>query len=69
MGVWREIIGDFSYYKSVFDLYSQDFDFVGWIFFVLSILLIVAALGGLAYLIVKVTKRRYIAKRRVKDIF
>lgn len=67
VSIWRSIISDFSYYKSVFDLYSQDFDFIGWLFFVLSILLVIALIAGLAYLIVKVTKRRYIAKRRVKD--
>lgn len=67
VSLWRDIISNFSYYKSVFDLYSQDFDFVGWLFFVLSILLVVALIGVLSYLIVKVTKRRYIAKRKVKD--
>ena len=67
VSIWRDIISNFSYYKSVFDLYSQDFDFVGWLFFVVSILLVIALLGSLAYLIVKVTKRRYIAKRKVKD--
>ena len=67
VSLWRDIISNFSYYKSVLDLYSQDFDFVGWLFFVLSILLLIALIGVLSYLIVRVTRRRYIAKRKVKD--
>ncbi len=67
VSVWRAIIGNFSYYKSVFDLYSDGFDFLGWVLFVLSILVFVAAIGALVYLIVRVSKRRYIAKRKVKD--
>jgi len=67
VSIWRALVSNFSYYKSVFDLYSQDFDFVGWMFFVLSILLVIGLIAVLVLLIVKVTKRRYIAKRRVKD--
>ena len=67
VSVWRNLISDFSYYKSVFDLYSEDFDFLGWILFVLSILVVVALIAGAVYLIVKVSKRRYIARRKVKD--
>ena len=67
VNLWKTIISNFSYYKSVFDLYSQDFDAVGWIFFALSVLLLVALIGALAFVIVKVTKRWYIAKRKVKD--
>ena len=36
VSLWRDIVSNFSYYKSVFGLYSQDFDFVGWLFFSLS---------------------------------
>ena len=67
VSIWRAIVSNFSYYKSVFDLYSQDFDFLGWIFFVLSILLVVALIGGVVYLIVRLTKRSYIARRKIKD--
>lgn len=65
--VWRMLVANFSYYKSVFDLYSQDFDFLGWIFFVLSILLVLGLIAGVVYFFVRVSKRRYIAKRKVKD--
>ena len=67
VSIWRNLISDFSYYKSVFDLYSQDFDFLGWVLFVLSILLFFGAIAGVVYLIVKVSKRHHIAKRKVKD--
>ena len=66
-GIWNLIINYFSIYKSAFQEYSKDFDFLGWILFVLSILIVIAGIAGIAYLIVKVTKRRYIAKRKVKD--
>ena len=67
VSIWKSLISNFSYYKSVFDLYSSDFDAVGWILFILSILLVLGAIGGLVFLIVKLCKRRYIAKRKVKD--
>ena len=67
VSIFRFIVSNFSYYKSVFDLYAQDFNFVGWIFFVLSIILILGLITLLVFLIVKLTKRRYIAKRKVKD--
>ena len=67
VSIWRSLVSNFSYYKSVFDLYSQDFDAMGWIFFVLSILLVLALIGGLVFLIVKLSKRSYIARRKVKD--
>ena len=67
VSIWRFLISNFSYYKSVFDLYSEDFDFLGWIFFVLSILLIIGIIFGVVFLIVKISKRHYIAKRKVKD--
>lgn len=65
--IWRMLVANFSYYKSVFDLYSQDFDFLGWLLFVLSILLVLGLLAGVVYFFVRVSKRRYIAKRKVKD--
>lgn len=64
---FRSLVSNFSYYKSVFDLYSQDFDAIGWIFFVLSILLVVGIIFVIVFLIVKVSKRSYIARRKVKD--
>lgn len=67
VSIGRSIVSDFSYYKSVFDLYSQDFDFIGWIFFVLSILLVLGMLFGVAYLIYRVSRRRNIAKKKIKD--
>ncbi len=67
VAVWRAIISNFSYYKSVFDMYSQDFDFLGWVFFVISILLLLAIIAGIVYGIVRLTKRSYIARRKVKD--
>lgn len=67
VSIFRSIVSNFSYYKSVFDLYAQDFNFIGWMFFVLSILLVLGLITLLVFLIVKLTKRRYIAKRKVKD--
>lgn len=67
VSIFRFIVSNFSYYKSVFDLYAQDFNFVGWLFFVLSIILVLGLITLLVFLIVKLTKRRYIAKRKVKD--
>jgi hypothetical protein len=67
VGIFQKLISDFSYYKSVFDLYSQDFDALGWVLFVLSILLVVGAIALIIWGIFKISKRRYIAKRKVKD--
>ncbi len=67
ISIGKSIISNFSYYRSVFDLYSGDFNAVGWIFFVLSIILVVALVGALVFLITKIIKRRYVAKRKVKD--
>lgn len=67
VSLWKSIISNFSYYKSVFDLYSEDFNGLGWVLFILSILLILALIVLLVFLIAKVYKRRHIAKRKVKD--
>ena len=67
VGIFKKIISDFSYYKSVFDLYSQDFDTLAWILFALSIILVLGLIALLVWGIVKVSKRRYVAKRKVKD--
>jgi len=67
VGLFKDIVGDFSFFKSILDQYSDGFDAVGWILFVVSILLVLALIGLLVYFIVRVTKRRYIAKRKVKD--
>ena len=67
VGIFQKLISDFSYYKSVFDLYSQDFDALGWILFVLSILLVLGLFALLVWGIYKISKRRYVAKRKVKD--
>ena len=56
VAIFRSIISNFSYYKSVFDLYAQDFDAIGWIFFVLSIILVIGLIAGVIFLFVKVTK-------------
>lgn len=67
VSLWKSIISNFSYYKSVFDLYSSDFNGIGWVLFIVSILLILALIVVLVLLIGKVYKRRHIAKRKVKD--
>lgn len=61
------LIYNFSYYKSIFDMHAQDFDALGWIFFILSILLVIGVIFVIVFLIVKVSKRSYIARRKVKD--
>ena len=67
VALWKTIISNFSYYKSIFDNHSVGFSGIGWVLFVLSILLFVALIVFVVYLLTKVYKRRYIAKRKVKD--
>ena len=67
VALWKMIISNFSYYKSIFDNHSVGFSGIGWILFVLSILLFISLIIFGVYLLTKVYKRRYIAKRKVKD--
>jgi len=67
VSIFKKIISDFSYYKSVFDLYSKDFDALAWVLFALSIVLVLGLITLLVWGIVKISKRRYVAKRKVKD--
>lgn len=63
----KSVVSNFSYYKSIFDNHSEGFSGLGWGLFILSILLFLAFIVLIVYLITKVFKRRYVAKRKVKD--
>ena len=67
LALWKNIISNFSYYKSIFDNHSPGFSGIGWILFILSILLFIGLIVFFVYLLTKVYKRRYVAKRKVKD--
>ena len=42
VSLWKTIISNFSYYKSIFDNHSVGFNGLGWVLFVLSIILVIA---------------------------
>jgi len=65
--LFKDIISYFSIYKNMFDENSGDFNALGWILFILTILLILGFIAFVVFLIVKISKRRHIAKRKVKD--
>ena len=67
VNLWKTIISNFSYYKSIFDNHSVGFNGLGWALFALSIILFIGFVVLIAYLITKAYKRRYVAKRKVKD--
>ena len=67
VALWKNIISNFSYYKSIFDNHSVGFNGLGWVLFILSIVLVLALVTGLVFLLTKVYRRRHIAKRKVKD--
>ncbi len=56
---WSKVGGNFQHYHTIFYTYYQSFGFWGWFFFILFALLLLAAVGGLVFLIV-IGLRKYV---------
>ena len=56
---WADVGNNFNYYNSVLGTYSDQFGFVGWLFWVIFLLLLIGLIAGLVFLLV-VFIRKYI---------
>ena len=56
---WADVPENFNYYNSTLQAHSGGFDFLGWFFFVLFLLLLIALIAGVGFLIV-VFFRKYV---------
>ena len=66
---WAAVPGNFEAYQSILNAYSGQFEFIGWFFFVLFAILVIALIGGLGFLLFVLIRKyvRFVKRELDKD--